>query len=642
MSSSFAEENNLTAEQTASKSSTIDTAAAAAAIAVSQNNNTSTIVDPFNSSDSLNRFNGIINSLPLKTRLTISSLCLLDNVTTQLLRLLIFNSNAPHILALFTDQSNYLASGETETFQILIQLFKQIKNIYNSKSPLLNVHDVAPGLWFPNSPPPMLLRGHEAFIITVIRKTNLLTFILTTLHCFNYGFDLLQSSFLDIFCPNTLFTGTTTSDQNGKFLKSQAILYLDLKTQALITALKESEDESGSITRTTLENLLDEIFPGDLADQLIRRRCGSNYNSTNAILTPSEQDFIERCTRRRENLLQFNDLNELVSSYDWNHFVKELLGYCNKNMGLIIWGKKGRGKSPLYCYDVKEFDAQIIVASGAVPPTGNIDASTTDSTGRNNTAIITENGEVSSITDSDLSRSNISSSRRRQRTGVSERTSSQEPTVVGIEGAACSSATAAAAAAAAGGTVNSSDMLLDPTSTANSAMAQYIVNTAVSSSGSRIKKIKSKRTWSKEEEDALMKGLKEVGPSWSKILDMYGPGGKISEDLKNRTQVQLKDKARNWKLHYLKTGKPLPFYLMKVTGSLDKSFKSKKRNTTADSFISDSNNSTEPSSSQQDNNKSNNNNNYNSSQYQEPPAGALFENNPTPNDALDPSLETAM
>ena len=653
MSSTFAEDNNLIPEPVASNSSTNDTTttttttnttaansnstnnsntiaavAAAAAVAAVSQSNTPTVVDPFNSSDSLNRFNNIINSLPLKTRLTISSLSLLDNITTQLLRLLIFNSNAPHLLALLTDQSNYLASGETETFQILLKLFKQIKNIYNPKSPLLNVHDVAPGLWFPNSPPPMLLRGHEAFIITVIRKTNLLTFILTTLHCFNYGFDLLQSTFLDIFCPNTLFTGTTTSDQNGKFLKSQAILYLDLKTQALIAGLKESEDESGSIPRIVLENLLDEIFPQDLADQLIQRRCGGNSSATNTIMTPSEQDFIERCTRRRENLLQFNDLNELISSYDWNHFIKELLDYCNKNMGLIIWGKKGRGKSPLYCYDVKEFDAQIIVASGAVPPTGNPDLSTIDSTSRNNATIVNDNGELSSITDSDLNRSNLSSSRRGHQT-ISERPSSQEPAIDGIEGTTFNSA---AAALSAGG----SGILMDSTSAANSAMAQYIVNAAVASSGTRIKKIKSKRTWSKEEEDALIEGLKEVGPSWSKILDMYGPGGKISEDLKNRTQVQLKDKARNWKLHYLKTGKPLPFYLVKVTGTLDKSVKAKKRNTAANSSIPDSNNSMEPSSSQQ-----NNNLNGDTNQSQEP-AGALFENNSTTNDAFDPSLETTM
>lgn len=91
-----------------------------------------------------------------------------------------------------------------------------------------------------------------------------------------------------------------------------------------------------------------------------------------------------------------------------------------------------------------------------------------------------------------------------------------------------------------------------------------------------LRKPKAKRTWSKEEEEALVEGLKEVGPSWSKILDLYGPGGKITENLKNRTQVQLKDKARNWKLQYLKSGKPLPDYLIKVTGNLEKIYKAKK------------------------------------------------------------------
>lgn len=75
----------------------------------------------------------------------------------------------------------------------------------------------------------------------------------------------------------------------------------------------------------------------------------------------------------------------------------------------------------------------------------------------------------------------------------------------------------------------------------------------------------------------LITGLIDLGPAWAKILDLYGPGGKINENLKNRTQVQLKDKARNWKLHYLKTGKPLPEYLNRVTGNLDKIAKTKRR-----------------------------------------------------------------
>lgn len=53
-----------------------------------------------------------------------------------------------------------------------------------------------------------------------------------------------------------------------------------------------------------------------------------------------------------------------------------------------------------------------------------------------------------------------------------------------------------------------------------------------------------------------MAGLAEVkGPHWSQILSLYGRGGSVSEVLKDRNQIQLKDKARNLKLCYLKMGK---------------------------------------------------------------------------------------
>ena len=56
----------------------------------------------------------------------------------------------------------------------------------------------------------------------------------------------------------------------------------------------------------------------------------------------------------------------------------------------------------------------------------------------------------------------------------------------------------------------------------------------------------------------------------SQILALYGRGGSISEVLKDRNQVQLKDKARNLKLWYLKTGKDVPPALRGVTGELRK------------------------------------------------------------------------
>lgn len=78
-----------------------------------------------------------------------------------------------------------------------------------------------------------------------------------------------------------------------------------------------------------------------------------------------------------------------------------------------------------------------------------------------------------------------------------------------------------------------------------------------------------RRPWSTQEEAALLDGLDRVkGPHWSQILAMYGAGGSISEALKDRNQVQLKDKARNFKLYFLKNNIQLPYSLSLVTGEL--------------------------------------------------------------------------
>jgi protein TBF1 len=78
-----------------------------------------------------------------------------------------------------------------------------------------------------------------------------------------------------------------------------------------------------------------------------------------------------------------------------------------------------------------------------------------------------------------------------------------------------------------------------------------------------------RRPWSGEEENALMAGLDQVkGPHWSQILALYGAKGQINEILKDRNQVQLKDKARNLKLFFLKSNIEVPYYLQCVTGEL--------------------------------------------------------------------------
>lgn len=78
-----------------------------------------------------------------------------------------------------------------------------------------------------------------------------------------------------------------------------------------------------------------------------------------------------------------------------------------------------------------------------------------------------------------------------------------------------------------------------------------------------------RRPWSQDEENALMAGLDAVrGPHWSQILALYGNKGSVNDILKDRNQVQLKDKARNLKLFFLKSSIEVPYFLQSVTGEL--------------------------------------------------------------------------
>ncbi|KAF4546940.1 Telomeric DNA-binding factor trf1-like protein [Elsinoe fawcettii] len=79
----------------------------------------------------------------------------------------------------------------------------------------------------------------------------------------------------------------------------------------------------------------------------------------------------------------------------------------------------------------------------------------------------------------------------------------------------------------------------------------------------------ARQNWTKTEIDALIAGLEEVQkPSWSRILAMHGRGGSESELLMHRNATQLKDKARNLRMGYLRSGLPVPKYLQHVTGNL--------------------------------------------------------------------------
>jgi hypothetical protein len=77
----------------------------------------------------------------------------------------------------------------------------------------------------------------------------------------------------------------------------------------------------------------------------------------------------------------------------------------------------------------------------------------------------------------------------------------------------------------------------------------------------------AKRPWTTVEEGCLMVGLEVAkGPHWSRILALFGRGGSHGEQLKDRTEAQLKDRARNLRLLFLENGAEIPSCLQAVLG----------------------------------------------------------------------------
>ncbi|ORX79864.1 hypothetical protein K493DRAFT_308460 [Basidiobolus meristosporus CBS 931.73] len=71
---------------------------------------------------------------------------------------------------------------------------------------------------------------------------------------------------------------------------------------------------------------------------------------------------------------------------------------------------------------------------------------------------------------------------------------------------------------------------------------------------------RGKKPWREEELEALVQGMRLFGTSWAMILNHFGPNGVLGNALRGRTQIQLKDKARNEKNKRQKLGIPLDVF----------------------------------------------------------------------------------
>ena len=304
----------------------------------------------------------------------------------------------------------------------------------------------------------------------IIRKANIATFVSSILGAHDVSFYHLNEHFLETFVP-----------LGHRLLKWQGAVFLELKTQAFISALMNSD--AGA------QRMLDQLFPHDLDSQILTRHPDAPS------LSPSEQDFVDRCRSRRSYLLFDPSANDGFSSlpkkYQWADFVREFASSVSKNVDSII-------STPTRAH-------QQLLASNIAPHDRNERRSQPDSL-----AVLSSQPPHSTPSPSS--------------TGTGK-----QPSLPASKSSASQTATASPSAST------------------------------------------TRQPWTKPEEDALLAGLDRVGgPHWSQILALYGRGGSANEILKDRNQVQLKDKARNLKLWYLKTGREVPTCLRGVTGELRK------------------------------------------------------------------------
>ncbi|KAF4238517.1 hypothetical protein CNMCM6805_006365 [Aspergillus fumigatiaffinis] len=553
------------------------------------------------------------------SHLKIQSLPILDNLSTQILSLLAKST--------YQDITSFVAEPESENGQAyatMRSLFDHTKKVYSSKESFLSPTEL--GLTEPSQ-------------VDIIRKANLASFVSSIFGTQEIGFAELNEHFLDVFVP-----------EGGRLLKVQGALFLELKTQAFIASMNNTE-------RTRTELLYD-LFPDDLEQRLLDRRPGTRQ------LAPSEADFVKRAGSRRDILL--NDINNeeamkaLPDKYHWEDFLRDLSSYITKNFDAICHQqtkKLNKGRQPSSSSGESQdtpsapLQGQFPVASQApeVPVDKNMHGDLVARAARAAQIALQGHGLRRSQQQQSQQQQQQPQPSQPQQPGQPQQQQQhqnhiqqaqqqpqhhlqqqQMPQQSSQHGAQPPHGYTAAQptgqlppqqnphqqhyqhSPTPPGYQQQPGQLTFQQSPLQANFQQYnpggpvsmpgrpnggqsnhgympgiphysqsqptqvlyerarMAASAKSSPSSRKSGLPSqRRPWTTEEENALMAGLDRVkGPHWSQILAMFGPGGTISEALKDRNQVQLKDKARNLKLFFLKSGIEVPYYLKFVTGEL--------------------------------------------------------------------------
>ncbi|KAL8796574.1 MAG: hypothetical protein Q9182_007351 [Xanthomendoza sp. 2 TL-2023] len=502
-------------------------------------------------------------------QLKVQSLPILDNLAIQVLTTFA-KTPYPEILNVTSDTE----SEPGAAYSTLKSLFDHTKKVYSIGDPFLS---------------PRELGFVEREQTETIRKANLATFVSSVFGSQDVGFYHLDEFFLDTFLAD-----------GGRLLKNHASLFLDLKTQAYISAITQGE--------RSREDILQDLFPEDTEQRLLDRRSGSRQPA------PGETYFIQRATNRKMALLEepmtADSISKLPDKYAWVDFLKDISAYVSKNFASIV-GSSGR-KKPNQSRSTNYFETEPsqppkrqgarkqshgqLPREGQLPPA----AATTNTFARVAQMVPPATDDIAekaaraaqfAMQDFGV---NHESEGPSQNDGLDQQPQPpQYPFQFEQQPAPYYTQTHTQ-------TNNSQqqqqpqhfqpgqqqpvdagqpqNVYIHPTvpfpsQTAPTSVlyerARLAATAKASPSNRRAGHPSQRRPWAPEEENALMHGLDQVkGPHWSQILALYGPGGTIDETLKDRNQVQLKDKARNLKLFFLKSGIEVPYYLQFVTGEL--------------------------------------------------------------------------
>ena len=187
-------------------------------------------------------------------------------------------------------------SKEYQEYDFAKDSFLKLRLLLSKREAILNPRDV--GLLSPQQ-------------VSSIVKINLATFISGVFGIpgkQDIGFNHLNEHFLPILVAD------------GKLTKEKQDLFLDLKTHAYISGL-----EVGGVK----EDILDEIFPSDLDQQLLVNRGGATARASR------DADFIRRCMRRCRQMKKIPNTSQgidyLKKKLPWENYLLNLSSWLKKN-----------------------------------------------------------------------------------------------------------------------------------------------------------------------------------------------------------------------------------------------------------------------------------------------------------------------